>query len=197
MHQNLDSLNLFKQLKEEETYKFFKKTNYSFSHAIEYWSKALIYMLSISDTAEQRIVFINNLYDEHGNNDIKHSHVNTFIALLNSISVNKLSHEMVKCHISYENITLPFIRELDYTLKNNTFDYNCGVMGMIEYMYISVSKEMYEHLKNYMDTVIHYELHEVLDETHSEDLFKLIVDDDEGKAGIAKGYKLLCMLYKQ
>ena len=80
---NIDKINklndngYFKKINKSSVEKFVESQK-GFLVAIDYWSKLLGLMVARSTTYIERLVFVNNLHDEHGKGDINNSHVRTF-----------------------------------------------------------------------------------------------------------------------
>lgn len=187
----------FKALNKSGLESFFDSQK-SFIHAVDNWSKMLGLMVCKCETDVQRLVFVKNLYDEHGDGDLSNSHIKTFERFM------RLKNEDYKFNdIEHLSSVESFNINLFTPLNNESFDFLCGMLGMIEYTYINVSKCINQYISKNMninpESVPHYSLHETLDFTHSKELFELI--DNKGELskdaikGINYGYKIFVELY--
>jgi hypothetical protein len=175
-----------------------------FISAVDNWSKALGLLLFYAPSYKERLVLVKNLYDEHGNGDLKLSHVNTFKSLLRSLNYQ---HEI----LIYNN-TLPsysivdkFNNSINAAIMEKTWVYSIAMLAMIEYTYITVSKNIHNYLSNFLprDEINHYSLHETIDETHAQELFDILEpiinigsNMDVIKNGIKDGYDYFYILYE-
>jgi len=139
----------------------------SFIHTINLWSQILGYLVFQCDDYKHRKNIINNLYDENNGNL---THVETFYFFLKELGYN----------VDIDNIVLETYVELynkllTNVIKNNSFDNNCQILGSIEYIYHKISTDLvnWYRLKYNKNPENHYTLHEILDITHSKELFEL------------------------
>lgn len=188
-------------LKKNYDLKLFLDSQETFISAIDNWSKVLGLMLSKVPSDSQRSVIIENLNDEHGCGDLTKSHVNTFRMLLISLNYDK--------EIKLYNTTSPSynsVRNFNVNLTNKINDSNwifsIAILGMIEYVYVDVSKFIHNYLCNFLqsDKINHYSTHKILDVHHYTTLFELLVPHiktnyDEIYFGMRYGYKLINELY--
>lgn len=193
----------FKALKKDQypTQKEFIHSHYGFLKAVECWSELLIQMLSRATTSKERAVFIENLYDEHGNGNLDNSHVNTFIMLIKLLDHTE-NLSLINCtqSNSYKFAVSAFINKLKSALNTKSFQFCCGMLGIIEYIYIDASGEIHNYLTKFLppDQINHYSLHEILDKKHVDDLFSLIDTNDmsEGENGMLYGYDAMWNMYQ-
>jgi len=83
-----------------------------------------------------------------------------------------------------------------YNLFNSSnLNFIVSALGMIELTYIDVSKNIHNYVANFIDSnnIPHFLLHEILDISHAQDLFSLIINIDDPNVvnGIMKGYEIL------
>ncbi|AYV78565.1 MAG: heme oxygenase [Edafosvirus sp.] len=183
----------------------FMMSQVNFVDAVDEWSCILGLMVAKVPSVKERIVLIKNLYDEHGNGNIENSHVvtfNKFIKMLLEICNNRI--ELIHDDRINNEIINKFIHELHNVIGSNNWVYSIAVLAMIEYTYITVSKCIHEFVSNYTpsELIHHYSLHEIMDQTHSQELFSIVTDQYETKNnkkviedGILHGYKILYDLY--
>jgi len=198
--------NYFKILKTKPSKELFIQSQEAFIYAVDNWSKILGQMVIKVPSDSDRLVIIENLYDEHGNGDISKSHVNTFRKLL--ISLGYKNELPVPCtQQKYESMITSecvekFNRKLWDAIYHEDWVFAVTVLGMIEYTYITASKYIHQYVGNFIDKeeIEHYSIHEVLDVKHATELFGLItkyvdVDFKYIQDGLQYGYKIMDKLY--
>jgi len=185
----------FKILKNNPSKQEFCQSQNDFIYAIDNWSRVLGVLLSKLPTDFERSIIIQNLYDEHGEGDIKNSHVNTFGMLLGSLGYDVIERKPNQFVSTFNNDLMNYVNT-----KNWIKSVSC--IAMIEYTYITVSTIIHQYLTNYLepDNINHYSLHEVVDIKHSDELLSLIAPywDTHNKSimcGIYYGYQLIDKLY--
>jgi hypothetical protein len=174
-----------------------------FISAVDHWSRLLGLLIFYVPTDKEILVIIKNLNDEHGEGDLNNSHTNTFKLLLKSLNYDKeilLYNEELK---SYDYVS-KFNNDLKNIIMTKNWIYSVAMLAMIEYTYITVSKNIHNYLLHFLpiDKINHYSSHEILDVTHATELFSLIIPyikDDELssdiKEGIISGYNIMNELY--
>jgi hypothetical protein len=177
----------------------FVKSQKNFGLAVNYWSIILGKLFITLPSYKERKLLVKNLYDENG--DI--SHVESFDNFMNVVSKHfKISSEHIKpdhenCfHISH------FTNFLEGMVETQTYQHCALVLGMIEYVYMTVSNIIHNYVAYYMKTndIPHYSLHEILDMSHATDLFNIALSyknltvEDVNK-GLEIGYTLMSELY--
>ena len=180
----------------------FIKTYIYFEEAVNNWSIILSKLIVKVPTYKERYPVINNLYDEHGNGNLNENHVSTFKRLMEKlIDVNNdKSYEKYLVESSKNEID-SFNSTLESIIDNRNWLYSFAVLGMIEYVYITISKEIHCYVKNFINSdVDHYSIHEIVDDKHSKDFFDVLNDHYlENKLlineGLQKGYDIFNKLY--
>jgi len=139
----------------------------SFIHTINIWSQILGYLVYQCDDYKRRKNIIKNLYDEN-NRDL--THVETFYLFLKELKYNNDID-----NIGLETYVELYNKLLFNIIKNNSFDDNCQILGSIEYIYHKISSDLvnWYKLKYNKFPENHFTLHELLDITHSKELFDL------------------------
>lgn len=185
----------------------FIRTQERFMAAIRAWPLLLAQSLTYFHDPESRLVIIKNLWDEHGNGDVAGCHINTFDRYLDALCAKAgiKRSEASMYDVAY-NATTKFIAALNELYKTNQTQY-VSALAMIEYVYIDVSKNIHAYVSQFIDPskIEHYSLHEVLDVSHSRELFSLVVDRWSNRlygssrtdvmAGIQEGHRLFYALY--
>jgi pyrroloquinoline-quinone synthase len=177
----------------------------SFGKAVDNWSKILGLMLNKVPSENERIVIVENLYDEHGSGNINNCHVNTFkqfIQSLDNINIKLNSNLNLDLNLNY---IIDFNNELLCLIQNNNWIYGVCLLGMIEYTYITISKNIHNYISKFINPtkIIHYSLHEIMDIKHSTDLFSMVLPYlqkdpelmNDIKNGIQDGYQIFDKLY--
>jgi len=175
----------------------------SFIDAIDQWGIIFLKLASKSNDLEERRILIKNLFDEHGGSEsTETAHVNTFKKLIHSLDQNK-DIELYDQTLPTYQLTEKFYRQLHQVVESQPIPYSLAMLGMIEYIYIDVSKGIHQYLKKHLgdQNINHYSEHEILDVEHSNDLMGLLrkyfltTENDLIKQGIERGYQLLDQLY--
>lgn len=169
----------------------FCHSQYDFVYAVDNWSNILLRSALKCNNQYDRYVFIENLYDEHGCGELENSHVNTFNKMIFIMSNSKYEKLHTRKHIKN------FIDNINKIIDTENLDFISGMLGMIEYTYITVSKNIYEYLLNKMpNATTHYNLHSTLDVEHAQKLLE-IGNGDDIYNGIKYGYMLMDTLYTE
>ena len=188
----------FKYLNDNLQLNDFLISQLDFVRAVDNWSKFLGVMVYKVPGVKERTVYVKNLYDEHGNGNIANAHVNTFADFINCIPG--------KCDYGRINTDIvdKFINGVDEFIRQRNWIVATALLGIIEYVYIDVSKNIHKYVANFMDyrKIPHYSLHETLDHVHSLELFELLdnyysTHSADIHMGIKKGYNLIYNLYAE
>lgn len=171
----------------------FVNSQIDFVHAVSEWSNILLKTaLQCSNVCDKAII-IDNLYDEHGCGDVTKNHINTFNTMIKTITNNNVVTPTKRSHITN------FINDMHKHVDNNNIAFICGMLGMIEYTYITVSDEIYKYLSVHSpNATSHYHLHSEIDYEHARGLFTISCnasDVEQSLAGIDCGYKLMKEVY--
>ncbi|ARF12365.1 heme oxygenase [Klosneuvirus KNV1] len=173
----------------------------SFIDAVDNWSKILALLLTKLPSDKERSIIVNNLYDEHGSGNPNKSHVGTFKEFMKSLnykeevslnSTNTFTHTIIK----------QFNDRLTHYIGMNNWIQNVAMLGMIEYVYITISTYIHNYVEQYIpsDQITHYSLHEIMDVKHSTELFELLVpyidsNYNDIQNGLELGYFIFDDLY--
>lgn len=197
---NINNNPYFQKLNSVSVEKFLNSQK-SFICAVDFWSKILGSILTILPTYKERVIVIENLYDEHGCGDVSDSHVNTFKKFMESLGYKK------DLPLSGSSEEYSAVNEFNSRLVNkigaSSWVYCVSMLGMIEYTYIDVSRNIHNYASNFIDPkdINHYSLHEIVDVKHATDLFRLVEPyydnyHKEINEGLQYGYICLNDLYK-
>lgn len=130
---------------------------------------------------------------ECGITNLEKSHTVTFIIFLHVLGY----HNQIKSSRSI----IEFNSRLDYSLGNKFISHHASVLGAIEHLYISVSTILKNYCDKYGIVQEHYNVHEILDQKHSMDFFRVAINDNATPScvinGIINGYQLLWNIYEE
>lgn len=198
----IDRNRYFEKLRTNPPIDKFIKSQEGFIVAIDNWSTILEQLLPKLPSDKEREPILENLFDEGGNGDITQSHVNTFRQFITSLGYKNT------LEINYNYPSSPAVKKFNQGL-HDALNYDhwifCSAMlGIIEYIYITVSRNIHKYSSQYVqsDKLLHYGLHEIIDDKHSTDLFKMVAPyyDNYGEeitTGIIYGYNLMNDLYNE
>jgi pyrroloquinoline-quinone synthase len=180
----------------------FLDTQLYFFHAVSYFSIPMFLLCTQLKSYSKRIKILENINDEHGNGDINKSHRRTYKKYLINlgISEDKINNNLIHPASKKFNDTLLNIVQN----KGKLISISC--LGMIEYRYAEISQILVETIlkNNWLtkDNLVHYSLHEDLDQHHAELFFGLIRSDwsnktskNKIKAGIDLGNDLIVGIF--
>jgi pyrroloquinoline-quinone synthase len=156
----------------KENKEIFIKTQIPFKDAVDNWSKILGKMITKVPSYKERIVLIKNLWDEHGNGNLEESHVITFQKFINSLSDSEIEPSE-----NAKRSVFTFNHYLNYCCNHESWIFSIAVLGIIEYVYVDISSKIHDYISLFIDKdkINHYSCHEVLDKTHSHELFEILV----------------------
>ena len=191
----------FIKLNNKPTKDSFIKSQEAFINAVDMWSKALATIMTKLPTYEDRLLVLENLWDEHGCGDLNKCHVNTFRLFISDLGRKGRINTGTK-YDSYDKVMKFNSKILEYVQGENWIK-SVAMLGMIEYTYIDVSSCINKYVNNFIEqeNINHYTLHETLDEKHARDLFKIIEAyyfnfKEDILEGINDGYKFMDNLYE-
>lgn len=198
---NLKENPYFLSLKNKEFDKDdFIETQIQFYFAVTFFNRPMSVLVAKIPHAHLRIEILKNIWEEHGNGDLKKAHSNTFIEFLKNIgciSTQDIQKRELWPEVRIFNTCLSGVCVLD--------NYMVGVamMGMIERMFCEISSVIGNSILDIgwltQENLIHYNLHEKLDVQHSEDFFEVISEsyekNEENKYYIEQGLKLGSTLF--
>lgn len=185
------------------TLKNFLTSQDSFIDAIDQWSHLLGKMLSKVPSHRERLVIVENLYDEHGEGDLNKAHVNTFKAFIQSLDASS-AVDLYNPNKKTYQIVRHFYEKLHYFIDHYDWKFSVAMLGMIELVYVTISGAIHKYAKLHLidQTINHYSLHETLDTRHANELFALIKpfyenDPELIESGLKAGYDAMFSLYSE
>lgn len=178
----------------------FIETQIQFYFAVIFFSRPMSALAAKIPHANLRLEILKNVWEEHGEGDLKKAHSNSFIQFLEHIG-NISPQEIKKTEL------WPEVRIFNTCLSGACIldDYMVGVamMGMIERMFCEISTIIGQAsvqrgwLTN--ENLVHYDLHAELDIKHSEDFFNVVSEaykkNEENRYHIEQGLQLGATLF--
>ena len=153
----------------------FIETQIQFYFAVTFFSRPMAALAAKIPLPHMRLEVVRNVWEEHGEGNLKKAHAHTFEELLKrlgNINLSDIDKRSLWPEIRIFNTTLSGVCVLD--------DYMTGVgtLGIIEQMFSDISsiigKEIVKNKWLSEDQLIHYNLHEKLDEKHAWDFFSIV-----------------------
>lgn len=153
----------------------FIATQIQFYYAVVFFNRPMTALVAKIPDATLRLAILKNVWEEHGEGDIKNMHSNTFLEFLSrlgGISRSQVEKQTLWPEVRIFNTTLTGACVMD------DFLIGVSVMGMIEMMFSEISHILSQGIiKNGWMTannMIHYSLHKDLDVQHSQDFFDIL-----------------------
>ena len=182
----------------------FKKSQTNFYSAVCYFPRPLFMLCSRIDSYSERLSILENIFDEHGNGDVKKSHGETYKQYLINLGIEKDKIKKNDFHISVKN----FYSKIDNVVRNDDLQKAIAMYGIIEDRYTIISSVIAKTLlkKNWLDNskLAHYLVHEEIDMYHSKLFYDLIekkwLDKSANiqiKEGLNLGNELILKLFNE
>lgn len=152
----------------------FVQTQMQIFFAVVYFSRPMAVLAARLPRAELRRNMLKNVFEEHGEGDDAQTHEHTFLTLLMRLGVDRatLDAEALWPEVRAYNAILTATSTHDDVLTAT------AMYGMIEDLFGKSSAHHAEAIVRHgwlpEDQMIHYGLHEVLDEEHAEDFYALL-----------------------
>lgn len=171
----------------------FLETQIQFMFAVVFFSRPMAVLAARLPRPEMRLNIIHNVFEEHGEGNLKLSHEKTFLTLLAGFG------------ITFEDLDTramwPEVRAFNTTLAGlcNHDDILTGVatLGIIEDLFSGFSARLGRGILENgwlsKDALVHYGTHEELDEEHAEEFYEIIrpfYAEDRAKYQIQQGLEL-------
>lgn len=180
--------------------KDFVETQIQFYYAVIFFSRPMAALAAKIPSPELRLEVIRNVWEEHGEGNLRMAHGSTFVELLNRL--DGLTHQDVLHRALWPEVRI-FNTTLVGVSVHDDFVIGVSAMGMIERMFSDISAWIGQGIvKNDWltdDKMIHYKLHQELDIKHSDDFFKIVEKaygtSDEYKYQIEQGLRLGACLF--
>lgn len=153
----------------------FVETQIQFYFAVIFFSRPMAAVAAKIPFPRQRVEVLRNVWEEHGEGDVRLMHGETFLELLSRLSgIDK--------HGVESRALWPEVRAFNTALVGaavlDEFIVSASMMGIIERMFADISAWIGRAIvaRGFLseDRLIHYQLHEKLDQRHSEDFFQVV-----------------------
>jgi len=186
------------------SFEVFKKSQTNFYSAVCYFSRPLFMLCSRIDSYSERLNILENIFDEHGNGDVKKSHGKTYKQYLINLGVKEHKIKKNEFHISVKN----FFSKVDNIVSNDDPQKAIAMYGIIEDRYTIISSIIAKTLlkNNWLDEskLAHYLVHEEIDMYHSKLFYDLIQkkwlnrsSNIQIKEGLNLGNELILKLFNE
>ena len=180
----------------------FLETQIQFFFAVDFFNQPMAALAAKIPTAELRIEVLRNVWEEHGEGDLKQVHGRTFLELLNrlgDIMPEDVDSRALWPEVRSFNTFLAGACVLDEYLTG------VGIMGMIERMFAEISSwigvGIVEREWLTQERLIHYTLHSELDIKHSQDFFDILAHawekSNQDKYAIEQGLRLGAYIFNR
>lgn len=153
----------------------FIETQVQFYFAVIFFARPMAALAAKIPTAELRVEVLRNVWEEHGQGELKLTHGSTFRELLKrlgGLEEDDINERALWPEVRVFNTALAGCCVLDDHLIS------CGAMGIIERMFSEISawigKGIVDNGWLTADQMVHYDVHEKLDVKHSDDFFKVL-----------------------
>lgn len=178
----------------------FAVSQVQFGFAVGNFSKPLALLAARSDSVEKRFVFVENLWDEHGEGNLAKSHAATFGLFLNRLCVStgvdkrRLSDAQGPAVDAFNQAIVHWADEGDVAEA-------AASLGMIERLFADYSRLIAKAIvaRGWLreDELAHYNLHQKKDHEHADGLFWVASDLDDRvfESAILRGAKTFSSLY--
>lgn len=161
----------------------FVETQIQFYFAVIFFSRPMAAVAAKIPFPQQRVEVLRNVWEEHGEGDPRLMHGETFLVLLDrlaAISVADVHARALWPEVRAFNTTLVGAAVLD------EFVVSAAMMGMIERMFADISAWIGRAIvgRGFLtdENLVHYKLHEKLDQRHSDDFFTVVKPAYESSA---------------
>jgi len=165
----LNSLNWSKFLSKANQNEFLYSQE-GFYYAVKAFPRMLAKLASSIEDSENRVLVIENLWEEHGQGNTNLFHTNSYCQYLKSLGLNKDIKELAHN---------PWIDEwVKHTLaKDYTATQYAAYLAGIEYIYAPISKMIADRIQgfNLYCEQTHYAKHSVLDYEHAAELLQVAI----------------------
>lgn len=164
---NCWTLHRYHTFLEESNQAEYLRSQIPFFFAVQAFPRFLAKLISHIDTSEDRLLVVENLWEEHGNGNKNHFHTATFKEFLTSLGWNGEYHQN------------PWVTEWITTVLNTELSAGAyaAYLAGIEYAYAPISKTIAEHVKTLelVSEQSHYAVHSELDWIHGDELLQVAI----------------------
>ena len=171
----------------------FQRTQAQFFFAVEFFSRPMAGLVARIPAPELRLDILHNVVEEHGEFDRARFHATTFQAFLTSIGFDPAQLETLELW--------PAVRAFNSVLTtacvHDELEVGVGCMGIIEHAFAGISAAIGKAVvaRGWVAEadLVHYKLHEEIDERHAEEFFRVVEplwDDPARRYFIVQGLEL-------
>jgi hypothetical protein len=169
----------------------FIETQVQFFSAVAHFNRPMMAVASRLDRLEERLPFVENVFDEHGRGTLAGSHERTFLELLARLGVDEPT---ARARTGGPEVSA-FNAAVDGICRHGSVLGAIAALGMIEDLFgvlsAAIGRAIVERGWLTPDALVHYATHEVLDREHSEAFHRLVEAHwPKQRAEIAAGYEL-------
>jgi pyrroloquinoline-quinone synthase len=150
----------------------FRATQVPFRFAVESFAQALAAVLARIPALEDRLAIADNVAEEHGRGSAIHSHKATFLQYLRALGLQD-GELHVPCPVGVRAFGHAL---LAFCLAQGA-EPGAAATGIIEHLYVGISADIAATVRDRAwcppGSQRHYDVHEVLDEVHAQDLLEV------------------------
>lgn len=173
--------------------------NFSFFiELVNHWTQILGLVLFKSSFPSNRKNLIKNLVDE---NLSELTHCETFFNFLLECGMDKTKLNIKELLIASKcnSIIIKYKKQLEDFVNNNTFSECVEMLGSIEYIYHLISSDINKYFakSHGKNPSYHFNLHEIIDQTHSKELFESSDNLEPKESNVEFGSKWIIGVIKE
>lgn len=152
----------------------FVETQVQFLFAVVFFSRPMGVLAARLPKPDLRLNLLRNVWEEHGSGDLGASHQATFLALLDRLGVaaEEVEHRALWPEVRAFNTALAGLCMMDDPVTG------LATLGFIEDLFAGISAFLGQRIVDrgwlHGDQIVHYTLHEKLDEVHAEEFYVLL-----------------------
>ncbi|MFZ5479419.1 MAG: TenA family transcriptional regulator [Myxococcota bacterium] len=155
----------------------FVETQIQFFYAVIFFGRPMAIVAAKIPSGKQRLEILRNVWEEHGEGDVRGFHESTFLRFLERL-------DGVEEGEVWARALWPEVRTFNTVLTGaavmDNFVVGVSTMGMIERMFADISSRIARGIveNGWMtsERMVHYDLHAHLDVRHSSDFFAVVRD---------------------
>ncbi len=170
----------------------FIETQIQFLFAVVFFSRPMSVLMARLPRPQLRLGLLGNIREEHGSGDLRQSHEETFLSLLSRLGISR--HDVEK------RALWPEVRAFNTVLTGvctlDDVPTAVATLGMIEDLFAKISAYIGNSIvqRGWLkkEEVVHYAVHEILDEDHAADLYDVVAPawKQPGDVGMRSRYQI-------
>lgn len=153
----------------------FVETQIQFFFAVIFFGRPMAIVAAKIPSGRQRLEILRNVWEEHGEGDVRGFHESTFLAFLERL--DGVTEGDVRARALWPEVRA-FNTLLTGAAVMDTFAVGVSAMGMVERMFSGISSRIAQDVvaRGWMrtDEMVHYDLHAHLDVRHAADFFEVV-----------------------